>query len=474
MASNQTIASTPPSSKAEAGKTRSHHKSTTSLRRGLLFLALIAVLLVYAFVVGMPKWRAYVIGHADAARLRAMCADSTDVAACIEYGRRMVEARSPQEAIDPLHAAVNHLAAHSTGVTVKQRAALSGTLAEALMLAGRGSEANAYFADAIKMDDECVPGHLAFAFWLEGLHNNALAKNELKIVTTLDPRNGMGWFLLAHIYNGENTLDKARDCAQKAIAINPKLPNYWQELGDSYGYAGRFRESFPAYRQELQLDPTSITAQADMARALALGADTPAEYAEAVDRMTTVMHLKDLEAGPAYYLLGTLHLKFGHYQEARAALEKCVRYDGSLPENFYNLSMARKMCGDTKGAAQAMAHFNTMETHYRHTQTLQKQISERPNEPDLHVEVAREWEWYHNWSDALREYQKAAKLKPNDAQIQAKIQEIEPRVASQPNAPVNPAVARLMNVNHAIVLQETHGTSGAKTSNPTPASSGKP
>ncbi len=436
-------------------------------------LALIALLIVYAFAVGRPRWHAYVIGHADMARLHGMCADTTDVAACTALGQRLIAARAPQDAVDPLSAAVNHLELHPADVSPKERAALVGTLAESLMLAGRGREANTYFTQAIKLDDECIPAHLAFAYWLEGLHNNALAKNELKIVTTLDPRNDMGWFLFAHIYNGENVLDKARDCANKAIAINPKMPNYWQELGDTYGYAGHFRESFPAYREELRLDPTSIAAQADMARALALGANTPDEYTEALRRMTTVMRLKDLEAGPAYYLIGTLHMKFGHYQEARAALEKCVRYDATLPENFYNLGLARKLCGDRKGAAAALAHFNLMEKHFRHTQTIQKQLSERPNEPDLHVEVAREWEWYHNWPDALREYQKAAKLKPQDAQIAAKIREISPRVVNQPAQPVNPAVARLMNVNHAIVLRETQGAGGYPATNPNLATLGK-
>jgi tetratricopeptide (TPR) repeat protein len=434
------------------------------LRAGL-FAALILCLAAYWMIIGLPRWRAYRHAHASIADLEAMCAQSYDAPACVALGQKQVAARFPQKAIAPLQACWNHVMTSDSNASPQDKAQVAGILAEALMLSGHSDDAPRYFRTAIELDNENVPGHLAFALWLQGLRNDELALNELNLVTTVDPKSDFAWFLLAHIKNANKEMDAARTAAQKAIAINPVAPNYWQELGDSYGYAGRYREAIAPYREELRLDPDSLAAQSDVARILALSANTPAEYEEALTRLTDVIRRKNLETGPAYSLLGSLHLRFNHFPEARAALEKAVKYDSTIPEIYYNLAMACRLSGDQKGADAAMKQFHEMETHFRHTSTLQKQLSENVNDPDLHVELAKEWEYYKLYPQALREYRAALHLRPGDPVAAPKVRELAHVVPPKPATLQNWALLRLLRANAGLTVE--HGPqSEPEASNP--------
>src|SRR5207248_3143439 len=89
-------------------------------------------------------------------------------------------------------------------------------------------------------------------------------------------------------------------------------------------------------------------------RALSLSARARAEYAEAVPRAQQVMARDPVQRGAGGALLGDLHLRFGHYAEARAALEEAVKSDATIPEWQYKLAQARRLAGDPAGAARAM------------------------------------------------------------------------------------------------------------------------
>jgi len=408
-----------------------------SRRRILLGATLVVLAGVYVVSIGLPRWRAYRYARMSPDQLAPICA-SGDVAACDALSRTAIALKRPEKAIEPLVDCWRGVVTGRLSLPPAQRARIAGNLGLMLMLALRIDEAPPYFQEALRQDMKCVPAHVALALWLQSKRFEDGAMDELRAATQLDPRNDMAWFLMAHLFNENNMLDQAREMAQKAIAINPKVASYWQELGDSYGYANRHAESLPAYQEELKLDSDLPVARADVARALALSARTPAQYREAVQRVEDALKTNIVYPAGGYTLLGELHLKFGHYPEARKALEASLKYDPTVPQVYYSLSRACRLAGDKRGETKAMRQYQEMERHYRETQRVQKKVSEMPKDPDLRLALARAWLYYKAWPDARREYQEALRLRPGDAEATGKLKELNQMAArGQDRVPYN-------------------------------------
>src|SRR5262249_7923393 len=159
-----------------------------------------------------------------------------DIQACTWLCNRSIAANHPEQSITPLKTCWSNVKTGRLPVSTRDRALLEGDLALALMLALKIDEAAPLFQDVFVLDYQCVPAHLALALWLQDKQRDSAAVHELKVVTTLEPNNDLAWYLMSHLYVNHNQLDEGRAAAQKAIAINPKVASYWQELGDSYGY----------------------------------------------------------------------------------------------------------------------------------------------------------------------------------------------------------------------------------------------
>jgi tetratricopeptide (TPR) repeat protein len=262
-------------------------------------------------------------------------------------------------------------------------------------------------------------------------------------------------------------LKKGREAAQKAIALNPDFPSSWQELGDSYGYAGNHEESLKAYQQELKLDPESMTAQSDVARALALTAKRPEQYRDAVARIESLLKRNVMNPGAAYSLLGDLHLRFGHYQEARKALEYSLKEDATIPDIYYKLAQARRLAGDSAGAAQATSQYKEMSYHYQRTRTLQKQASEAPDNADLHLKLAREWEYYKAWPQVEQAYREVLRIRPADPEATQGLSKLR-RMAEQGKAvtPYNWVLERLLRQSQNAVQVQASEASGSTPPSP--------
>ncbi len=54
-----------------------------------------------------------------------------------------------------------------------------------------------------------------------------------KKVISVDPKNYYAWCEMALAYNMLGELEKAKDCLQKALELNPELPMAWYHMGTS-------------------------------------------------------------------------------------------------------------------------------------------------------------------------------------------------------------------------------------------------
>lgn len=402
-------------------------KQNASLLKRLLpwIMILILLALLYWVMLGRIAWRDYHYAHASLSDMAATCSKGEDLHSCAVLMRRAIEARHTEVAVPALQACWDRIRAGSLSATTIEKADIIGNLSLAAMLSGRQDEAPSLFDPAMKLDYGCVPAHIAYSLWLTGRSEDARAMHELQIATTLEPRNDLAWFLTAHILDQNNRLPEGLDAIQKALAINPSNPSCWQELGDNYGYSDRQVESLKAYQEELKRDPNSLSAQADVARALSLTAKTKEQYKEAVRRVQAVIDRKPNNLGEGYMELGELHLTFGDYRAARNALEIALKDDATIPELHYKLARARRLSGDIKGSDEAMHRYKEMYRHYQNTRTLQKSLGEKPNDVGLHLSLAKEWEYYQSWNQAGMEYQSVLRLIPAHPEATRRIAELK-------------------------------------------------
>ena len=423
-------------------------RRVSSLLISLLTISIIA----FVFVVARPKWQQYRLEQMTLTSLAREAAATSTAQPCIILGQRAVKAKRPQNAIEPLEACSRRAENGELKASDIEKARIAGLLGLARALTGQIDRSVPHFRRAIHLDFNTAPAHLAFALWLQAQGAEQVALNELEIVTQLEPRNAAAWYLKASIHNQSSELEPAREAAKRALELDPAEPLHWQAMGDSYGLGGRFAEALPYYRKELSLAPKSPAAQADVARVLALGAIEEEEFDEGVERLNSLINSRIVELGPAYSLLGQLYLRFNRPRESRTALDQAVEHDGAVAEHWYHLSMARKLSGDKSGSAIALERFKTMEEDFRRTRRLQKRLGENPDDADLHLALAQQWEKNGQNEAALREYRAVAYLRPSDPIARKRVASLSRFDTPEAQLPRNDAIARLLSSNAALKM----------------------
>lgn len=70
-----------------------------------------------------------------------------------------------------------------------------------------------------------------------------------------NPESAEALNMLAHVELNRGHLTKANEIAQKAVALNPKIPDAYVIIGGAHQNGGRNREAKAAYRRYLELAP---------------------------------------------------------------------------------------------------------------------------------------------------------------------------------------------------------------------------
>jgi tetratricopeptide (TPR) repeat protein len=441
--------------------------ASSARRRRLIALAAVLTLLIILLgaLVVAPYWNARRLAAASTKYLQQQCAEDVNIFACSILTRKSIGARRTEQAWEPLEIAWRKVESGAAAVTPQRKAELAGSIALAYMLSGRTEEAPRFFTRASDLDAGNVNARLAAAFWLSAEERYSDAMRELELITKLDPKDDLAWFLMAHVYNENNLVQKGREAAQRAVSLNPGFPSYWQELGDSYAYEGVYPDALKHYREALRLDPESTTAKADVARVSALVATRPDEYADALNRVTEVIKNDPLDAPSGYALLGELHMKFGKYALARDALKQAIKSDETIPEPYYRLSQALRLSGDVPGAEKVLARYNEMNRHFHRIQTLRKKLGETPRDPQLHLDLAREWEYYKAWTQAVSHYQEVLRLQPANLVAAKRLGQLEQlRQEGKLTTPYNWVLVKILRSTRENPLKHRMGSGPAGSS----------
>ena len=218
--------------------------------------------------------------EADAAFARALVADPKDAAAAQMRGLTLVRLGRPADAIPLLEA--NHTAG------AQSKADPTYALALCYMDTRRYDDARKAFAAQFGFAPESAAGYLVGARMLFRREYVPVAKQFAEKALALDPKLPMAHELLGEIALAGGHSDDAIREFEAERAGNPLLGVVYESLGDAYSRAARYPEGEQVLRQALLLEPNATGPLILLGKVLlkegqAVGASTFLQRAEVMD-----------------------------------------------------------------------------------------------------------------------------------------------------------------------------------------------
>jgi tetratricopeptide (TPR) repeat protein len=175
----------------------------------------------------------------------------------------------------------------------------------------------------------------------------------LRVASTSDLRAFDAYLWGRHYWKQRTpeSLFRAIEEFEKAIALDPKFARAYAGLGDSYAVLPAFTDSIPALesysrgaqasRRALELDPSLAEAHAGLGQALYYQHDWAASHAA----LTRALEL-DPAYATAHQWMGELLMTFGRFDDAVAASHRAVILEPAIPvvlwTHGYALLVARR------------------------------------------------------------------------------------------------------------------------------------
>jgi tetratricopeptide (TPR) repeat protein len=144
----------------------------------------------------------------------------------------------------------------------------------------------------------------------------------------LKNRNEDYYNFLGIAFNSLKSYDKAIECYQKAIDVNPNKQVLFNNIGNTYNHLKEFDKALTAYKKFLEIEPNRYEVINNIGDLYY----NKREYHTAI-----LYYQKSVEINPtfcvAFYNLGKAHQSEGSYEEAIAAYQKTIETGASYIKN---------------------------------------------------------------------------------------------------------------------------------------------
>ena len=189
------------------------------------------------------------------------------------------------------------------------------------------------YEDFIALHPNHVKVRLAFASFLDDIHDEDGEMVQLEKARELDPKDSAVWNNLANYYGHNSPVTKAFEYYEKAIELNPAEPVYYQNFATTT-YLFRkdamehyhitepqvFDKALDLYVKALKLDPTNFPLATDLAQSYY--GIKPVRTEDALQAWTNALRVAhdEIEREGVYLHLARFKLNAGRFAEARAHL----------------------------------------------------------------------------------------------------------------------------------------------------------
>jgi len=216
---------------------------------------------------------------------------------------------------------------------------------------GRQQEAEALLAEAVKACPADPQARLYYgeALWMRGARQEAIT--QLQQSVSLAGEDATAWIRLAEMQLLAGEVHSARQSAEQALDVNPKLPAGWAIHGRVMRALGRTPQALADYHRALGYAPNDRQILREVAL-LHYESNRPQRA------LATLQTLADTyspgeEPQEVLYLSGLAQMALGRYESAAASLSAAVRRAKPTPEIYCRLGEAELLAGRADAAAAA-------------------------------------------------------------------------------------------------------------------------
>ncbi len=246
---------------------------------------------------------------------------------------------------------------------------------------GRPQQAEALLAKAVHacpIDPE-ARRHYAEALWRGGARQEAVA--QLDQASQLASEDATLRVRLAEMHLAAGHLEHARQKAQQALDLNPKLPAAWAIRGRVMQASGQPQEALADFHRALGYAPADqqiLLEVAELYRQL----NRPQRA------LATLHSLADTyspgeEPQQVLRLMGLSYTALGRYEDALESLSAAAVREDPTPEIFYRLAEAELLAGHPAEAEAAARHALALHPHHQPSRQLldRLQLARQPQAP---------------------------------------------------------------------------------------------
>jgi TolB-like protein/Tfp pilus assembly protein PilF len=261
---------------------------------------------------------------------------------------------------------------------------------------------------ALELQPDLPEAHLALGFsYYYGDNNYDVALREFEIAQRGLPNESEAYLALGAIQRRQGKWAESTANLEKAVSLNPKDIWALQNLAFNFQVLRNFDKANAIIDRALALDPSAFEPW-EVKSKLAIfekGDFSVAERAfEAMKSapMTNELKLKIANARANVFLLERKYRE--GLQEAEGLPDgQLAGFPGHLWSKYYYIGFARKALQDEVGAREAFLKAKN---------TVEEQLKRTPDNPDMHIELAKVLAFLNEKDSALAEAQRATELLP--------------------------------------------------------------
>ncbi|NLF07416.1 MAG: tetratricopeptide repeat protein, partial [Pirellulaceae bacterium] len=227
---------------------------------------------------------------------------------------------------------------------------------------GRLESAENLLAQAVAAcpEDAEARRHHAEAVWRRG--DKAAAIAHMQEALKLVDEDASMWQRLAEMYLADGRAELARDCAEKAMDLDPKLPGAWAARGGAMLALGNPRDALNDYLRALGHAPGDreiLLQVAELYRQL----DQPLRALQTLQGLAD-RYSPGEEPARVLYLTGLAQLAVGRHDDAVESLTAAVTRGQPTPEMYCRLGEAQLAAGRQLEAEAAVRQSLDMQPGY--------------------------------------------------------------------------------------------------------------